>query len=105
MRIVDSTNLGNSTPVQTGRTGELYPIDRAGKNSFTAKTSSTGDSVDLSSFTGRLSQTMQEASATRANRIEALSASVRSGSYQVDAAAVSHAMVSQAISSGSSGKA
>ncbi|MEO8592004.1 MAG: flagellar biosynthesis anti-sigma factor FlgM [Candidatus Solibacter sp.] len=61
--------------------------------------------MELSGFTDRLSRAMQDVSASRVQRLNELSAAVRSGSYQVDAKAVSHAMVSQAISSGSSGKA
>jgi anti-sigma28 factor (negative regulator of flagellin synthesis) len=44
---------------------------------------------------------MQEAAVNRAQRVTELTAVVRSGSYQVDAKAVSHDMVSLAISSGS----
>lgn len=105
MRIVDSTNLGNAAPAQTGRTGGLQSIDSAGKNgSALRKSSSSADSVELSSFADRLSQTMQASSASRAQRISALTSAVRSGTYQVDPQAVSHSMVSQAISSSSGGK-
>ncbi len=105
MRIVDTNNVANTTAAQTGRTGEPHSIDRAGKNGSAGRSSPANDSVELSSFTGRLSQTMQDATVSRTQRINELSAAVRSGSYQVDATAVSHAMVNQAISSGSSGKA
>jgi flagellar biosynthesis anti-sigma factor FlgM len=102
MRIVDTTNLGNTTPAQTGRTGELRSIDSGGKpGSVPRKGSSATDSVQLSGFTDRLSQIMQEAAVNRAQRVTELTAVVRSGSYQVDAKAVSHDMVSLAISSGS----
>jgi flagellar biosynthesis anti-sigma factor FlgM len=105
MRIVDSTNLGNVAPAQTGRAGGLQSIDSAGKNGSALRNgASATDSVELSSFADRLSQTMQAASASRAQRITELTAAVRSGSYQVDSQALSHSMVSQAISSGSGGK-
>jgi flagellar biosynthesis anti-sigma factor FlgM len=104
MRIVDSTNLGNTTPAQTGRTGELNSVDSSGRSGSARKNgASAGDSVELSSFTDRLSRTMQEAAVSREQRISQLTAAVRSGSYQVDPAAVSHAMVNEAISSGGSG--
>ena len=106
MRIVDSTNLGNTNPAQTGRTGELRSIESGGKaGSAQRKAAATTDSVDISSFTDRLSRTMQAAAASRAQRVSELSLAVRSGTYQADASAVSHAMVSQALSSGNGGKA
>ena len=102
MRIVDTTSLGNTTPAQTGRTGELRSIDSGGKpGSVPRKGSSATDTVQLSGFTDRLAQTMQEAAASRAQRVTQLTAAVRSGSYQADAKAVSHDLVSQAIASGS----
>src|ERR1039458_4789553 len=52
------------------------------------------DSVQLSGFTDRLSQIMQEAATSRAQRITEMTAAVRSGSYQVDAKAVSQDLVS-----------
>jgi flagellar biosynthesis anti-sigma factor FlgM len=105
MRIVDSTSLGDATAVQTGRAGALHSIDSGGKTGSTLRNGSSAlDSVELSGFAGRLSQTMEATSASRAQRVAELTAAVRSGSYQVDASAVSHAMVSQAISSGSIGK-
>lgn len=103
MRIIDSTNLGNTTPVQTGRTGELRSIDSGGKAGSARKGAPAADSAQLSGFADRLSRTMQDAALSRAQRVAELTETVRSGSYQVDAKAVSHAMVNQAISSGSSG--
>src|SRR5664279_6073098 len=98
MRIVDSTNLGNTNPAQTGRTGDLRSIESGGKaGSAQRKGDSTSDSVELSSFTDRLSRTMQATAASRAQRVSELSQAVRSGTYQVDASAVSHALVSQAL--------
>ena len=47
---------------------------------------------------------MQAASASRVERVAQLTASVQSGSYKVDSQALSHSMVSQAISSGTGGK-
>lgn len=105
MRIVDSTNIGSTASPQAGRANGLQSIDLAEKNGSTLrKGPSATDSVELSSFTDRLSQTMQAASASRVERIAQLAAAVRSGSYKVDVQALSHSMVSQAIVSGSGGK-
>jgi flagellar biosynthesis anti-sigma factor FlgM len=103
MRIVDSTNLGNTTPVQTGRPGEVRSTDPAGRTGSAQRASSGTDTVQLSSFADRLSRTTEEAAANRAQHIVELTAAVRSGSYQVDARTISHAMVSGAISSDSTG--
>lgn len=105
MRIVDSTNPGNTTPAKTGRTGELHSTDAAGKTGSPTRKDSVGsDSVELSGFTDRLSRTMQGAAVSRAQRVTELTAAVRSGSYLADAKAVSHSLVSEAISSGGNGK-
>ena len=104
MRIVDSNNLGNTNSAKTGRTEDPRSIDTAGKSGSAARKGSSGtDSVELSSLTDRISQTMQAAAASRSQRISELTAAVRSGSYQVDGKAISHALVNEAISSGLSG--
>ncbi len=103
MRIVDSTQLGNTAPTQTGRTGALQTIDSAGKDAAVIRKGfSASDSVHLSGFADRLSQTVQAAAVSRAQRMSDLTAAVRSGTYQVDAKAISHSMVSQSVSSGGS---
>jgi flagellar biosynthesis anti-sigma factor FlgM len=105
MRIVDSTNIGSAAAPQTGRAGGLQSIDSAGKNGSALRKGASGaDSVELSSFADRLSQSMQAASASRVERVAQLTAAVQSGSYKVDSQALSHSMVSQAISSGTGGK-
>ena len=105
MQIVNSPNIGNATPSQAGRTGGVQPIDASGKNGPALRTGPpTADSVELSSFSERLSRTMQAASAKQSQRITALTAAVRSGQYQMDSQVVSHAMVSQAISAGNGGR-
>jgi len=105
MQIVNSPNIGNATPSQAGRAGGVHSIDSAGKNGAGLRNGSpTADSVELSSFSERLSRTMQAASAKQSQRITDLTAAVRSGQYQMDSQIVSHAMVSQAISAGNGGR-
>jgi len=105
MRIVESTNLGNTAPAQTGRTGALQSIDSSGKGATALrKSSSTSDSVHLSGFADRLSQTVQAEAASRAQRIGELTAAVRAGTYRADPQAISHAMVTQATTSGLRGE-
>src|ERR1700686_1086995 len=98
MRIVDSTNLGNTSSGQTGRAGEVRSTDPAGKAGSARRGSPRTDSVELSGSAGRLSRPTQESATSRAQHIGELTAAVRSGTYQVNTKAVSHAMVSRAIS-------
>jgi flagellar biosynthesis anti-sigma factor FlgM len=104
MRIVDTTNSGNPTPTQTGRAGELRSIDSAKTGSAQRNRSTGTDSVELSNFTGRLASTLNDAAAVRSRHVAGIAAAVRSGTYQVDAMAVSRALVGEAVSSGNSGK-
>ena len=105
MQIVNSPNIENATPSQTERAGGVYPIDSASKNGRALRNGPLiADSVELSSFSERLSRTMQAASAQQSQRITDLTAAVRSGQYQMDSQIVSHAMVSQAISAGNGGR-
>ena len=60
------------------------------------------DRVELSSFTGRISQTLAADSASRAQRVAQLKNAVQSGTYKADAQAVSRALVDQAIAAGKS---
>ena len=102
MRIIDSSNLGNTAPAQTGRTGEVRSIDSGAKSvSGARKVSSASDSVNLSSFSERIGQTMANAETARSQRVAQIGAAVRSGTYQVDANAVSHSLVNHALMAGS----
>jgi len=100
MRIIDSNHLENTTSAQTGRSGDTSSVTSAGKNGSSAagKTGGSADRVELSGFSGRVSQTLQTDASSRAQRVAQLSALVRSGKYQVDSKAVSKAIVDQAIS-------
>ena len=102
MRIVDTTQTGSSAPVQTGRTGATRGANPANGNGASSdKVSPSGDSVELSGFSGRVSQTLASASASRAQKVSQIAAAVQSGTYKVDSHAVSRALVDNAISEGS----
>jgi anti-sigma28 factor (negative regulator of flagellin synthesis) len=98
MRINDSTSLGSSVPAQTGRASQTQSTTSGTNNGTSRSTSSSGDSVEISGFTGRISQALQVAGSSRADMVSRLTMEVRSGTYQVDATAVSKAMVDRAIS-------
>ena len=99
MRIIDSNNPANITSAQTGRSGETSQVPSSGRNgvSGAGKNGSGSDRVELSGFAGRVSQMLEKDAGARAERVAQLAAAVRSGSFQVDSAAVSKAIVSQAI--------
>ena len=97
MRIVDTNSSGNPNPIQNGRTGGARPVTNGGTNGGSSQVSSSGDSVQLSGFSGKVSQSLQTAAADRAQRVSQIAAAVQSGTYKVDSKAVSKAIVDHAI--------
>jgi flagellar biosynthesis anti-sigma factor FlgM len=59
------------------------------------------DRTELSGVADRLTEILQADSGARAERIQQLKETVASGAYHVDSAALSHAIVNEALSSGS----
>jgi flagellar biosynthesis anti-sigma factor FlgM len=101
MRIVDTNQSGNIAPAQAGRTGATRGVNPAGsKGAGGGKISQSGDSVQLSEFSGLVSNSMETQAATRAQKVSQIAAAVQSGTYKVDAQAVSRAIVDHAISGG-----
>lgn len=100
MRIVDNNNPGPAPTDQTTRTTGTQATGTTAKGTSTTASSAAPDGLQLSRFAGTLSQVMQSDSATRSQRVSQLAAAVKSGTYQVDSAAVSRALVNHAISTG-----
>jgi flagellar biosynthesis anti-sigma factor FlgM len=100
MRIVDNNNPGPAPADQTTRTTGTQATGAAAKGSSASASSEAPDGLQLSRFAGTLSQVMQSDSATRSQRVAQLAAAVKSGTYQVDSAAVSRSIVDHAISTG-----
>jgi flagellar biosynthesis anti-sigma factor FlgM len=99
MRINDQNGSGNAL-TQSNGTSSVNRVDRNGDAKPASTAGSSSDSVQISGLAGQLSKTMQIGSADRSQRVSELAQAVRSGSYQVDGAAVSHAMVDHAMSMG-----
>jgi anti-sigma28 factor (negative regulator of flagellin synthesis) len=59
-----------------------------------------GDTVQLSGFSGELSQTLQADASSRARRVSQIAAAVECGTYQVDAKAVGRAIINDALAGG-----
>jgi len=99
MRINDQNGRGNAL-TQTNGTSSVGRTDRHGDAKPASGAGSGSDSVQISGIAGQLSKTLAAGSSSRSQRVSELAQAVRSGTYQVDGAAVSRAMVDQAISMG-----
>ncbi len=93
---IDSSDLIESSALQSGKATDTQAIDDAVDSRTSAKVATgASDAVEVSQFVSRLSSTLDADSTERSGMIEALSASYESGSYQIDSVAVSRAMVSE----------
>ena len=99
MRINDQNGQANAlTP--TGGASSVGRSERGGDARPASTSGSSSDSVEISGIAGQLTKSLQAGSSGRSQRVSELAHAVRSGTYQVDGAAVSHAMVDHAISMG-----
>jgi flagellar biosynthesis anti-sigma factor FlgM len=87
----DIPNLGANGPSAAPKAGA--GVGAAGKQS-----QSGGDQIELGSQDQFVSMAQSAGSAERASQVEGLRALVQSGQYQVDAGALSQAIVSSALS-------
>ena len=93
MRIADPNSPGNAQPTKPAVS------QTAARPREDAGTISVGsDRAELSGVADRLSALLQADSSSRAERIRQLTEAVANGTYHVDAAALSRALVNQAIS-------
>ena len=101
MRIVDSNPAAN-TPVQGERTDAARLTNPAGNDpAGQPKVPPSSDSVQLSGLSGRVAESLQADSAARAQKVSEVAAAVQSGTYTLDAKAVSKALVDHAIAASS----
>ena len=95
---VDNRNLTGAAPAQSGRAQQTKKSNRnQGARTGTAVTGKIGDRVELSSIAETLARAMSAFGSERANRVPALAAQYRSGSYHADSAATARGMVSEAL--------
>jgi anti-sigma28 factor (negative regulator of flagellin synthesis) len=87
----------NSTSASGAASAEEVQRSRSAGSSGNGKSGATGDSVELSSTLGSLSRAMESYSSSRNSQVQALAAQYRSGTYNVDPAATSRGMVSEAL--------
>jgi negative regulator of flagellin synthesis FlgM len=96
MRISDPNGLGQLASTQSGKAGETEAA-KAKTGSGSARPGAAGDRVELSSFSGRISESLLAASASRAQRVAELKAAVESGSYQPDPMAVGRSIIDHSL--------
>jgi flagellar biosynthesis anti-sigma factor FlgM len=104
MRIDDNNNPANNGLGQTSRAAETQSTSSLSSSSSRDATvpgaPADSDGLQLSNFAGAISQLIQSDSTNRSQRVAQLAAAVQSGNYQVDAVAVSRAIVDYSISAG-----
>lgn len=90
----------NSTSASVSGTGGAQEIQKPGNSGAGAgaKSGAGGDSVEFSSTLGSLSRAMESFNNSRVKVVQSISAQYRSGAYQVDAAATSRGLISEALS-------
>ena len=92
---IETGALDSTTALQNSRT----EATRAGKGSDAARGSAAdGDSVAISDFSTRISDTLSLADAKSADRVTQLAALYARGAYHVDSAKLSRALVDRAMS-------
>jgi flagellar biosynthesis anti-sigma factor FlgM len=100
MRITDPNGLGNTLPAQTPDTSAIHPAlhpDEGDQGTITAGS----DRAHLSGVAGRLSEILQQDPPARSEKVTRLKEAVASGTYHVDSAAVSRALVDEALTTAS----
>jgi flagellar biosynthesis anti-sigma factor FlgM len=89
----------NLTGASSAGTSSAQDVQKSGNTSSSSATASAGgDTVELSSTMGSLSRAMQSFGSSRVSLVQSLAAQYQSGTYQVDSAAISRGMISEALS-------
>lgn len=94
-QLLNATNAS-----QSGKAQETTAATSGQGRGGAARTGSQSDQVSLSSLSNRLLELASMDRPERTARVEKVTSDVRSGQYKVDAAAVSKAMVHEAIGHG-----
>jgi flagellar biosynthesis anti-sigma factor FlgM len=97
MRIADPNSPGHALPAETAASPSAA---RPPQDDATGAATLESDRAELSRVADRVTELLQADSGDHAERIRQLKEAVANGTYQVDSAAVSRAMVDEAISAG-----
>lgn len=98
MKIYDR-DISGAAETGVGRVDEARQAERQ-KRAAGVERGQGGDCVELSGDLERLTRTVSTYAAQRAERVDRLAALYASGDYRPEAAAVSRAMISEALSAG-----
>lgn len=96
---IESNPVGQSATPPSGRAAETQPVQAPAQGSGEEKTGDV-DRVEISGLASRVAETLEDQAGPHAERIDALSADVQAGTYQLDSQALSHALIDQALSAG-----
>jgi len=98
---VDDRNLAGSQAAQSGQANQAQQIERSNESKpVESRSAGNADRVELSALTGDLARTLEAAGRERADRKERLAEEYAAQRYQVDARAVSRAMVAEMRAAG-----
>jgi anti-sigma28 factor (negative regulator of flagellin synthesis) len=89
---VDENNLTDQLSSTAGRAAESQRIQVDTASTRGATGAGSGDRVDLSGLTGRISQTLQALAGQSAQRVGQLQKDFQAGRYQPDAGQIATAM-------------
>jgi anti-sigma28 factor (negative regulator of flagellin synthesis) len=101
---VDDRHLTGDQAVQSGKTLNPQEVERLNESRRAeSRPAAAADKVELSNLTGGLTRALEAAAQQRASRMEKLAEEYAAGRYQVDAQAVSRAIVAEMRAAGPSG--
>jgi anti-sigma28 factor (negative regulator of flagellin synthesis) len=92
------TNQNLSGAAAAG-TSNAQDVQKSGNGSASSATAGAdGDTVELSSTLGSLTRAMQSFGSSRESMVQSLATQYQSGTYQIDSAAISRGIISEALS-------
>jgi flagellar biosynthesis anti-sigma factor FlgM len=87
------------TAAQTGKTDSTQSATAGRRGGQSLGSSGIGaDGVELSGLAGRISKGLEAAEGSRAEYVNRIAESLRTGSYQVDSLAISRGLIDEAVS-------
>jgi anti-sigma28 factor (negative regulator of flagellin synthesis) len=100
---IQNDGLAGASAAETNRTQDIVQVGSQSSSSA-SRIGGASDSVEISSLFAKISDASSSMEAAQGNRVNFLTQLYQSGRYQPDSAAVSKALVSQALdSSGTEG--
>jgi anti-sigma28 factor (negative regulator of flagellin synthesis) len=95
---IDDRNIGGAAAEQAARTKEAEKVSSGTPARGASSQGGFGDRVEFSEGLGQLAQAISTFGTERQERVQALASQYQSGTYKVDAAATSRAMINEALS-------